>query len=256
MLIDTHVHLNEPVMLGKIDEVVERAKNASVPACIVPAYDQDSLARTAFLAESYRGYIFPAYGFHPWFIDEAFDPISVKEYLTGHGAVALGEIGLDFGAEFTNQDKQIAVFKKQLLLAIEYDLPVILHCRKAFNVMYDAMLPYQGQIKGVMHSFSGSQEIMNRFMELGLYISFSGSVTRKSARKYHRNAQAVSAEHYLLETDAPSIATESTVASEVEPSHVVEIANKMAELRDESYEEICRQSTENAQRLFHLRLGS
>jgi TatD DNase family protein len=255
MLIDTHAHLNEPAMAEKLDAVVVRARNASVTGCVVPAYDRDSLARTALLAETYRGFIYPAYGIHPWFVDDDFDMVLLRDYLTKNNTVALGEIGLDFGAGFSNQEQQISVFRVQLAMAMEYGLPVIVHCRKAFDAMYNVMSACRPEIKGVMHSFSGSLELMNKFLDLGLYVSFSGSVTRKSARKYHRNAQAIHRDRYLLETDAPSIATESTVASEVEPINVVEVAKKMAELRNESYETICRQSTENAKRLFKIQFG-
>ena len=94
---------------------------------------------------------------------------------------------------------------------------------------------------------------MFKFLDLGFYISFSGSVTRKTATKYHRNAAAVPLDRVLLETDAPSIATETTAASEVEPCHLVEVARKVAEIRGISLEEICAKTTENARRLFALR---
>jgi TatD DNase family protein len=254
MLIDTHAHLNEPVFAGKIDEVICRAKRAAIDACVVPAYDVDSFPRTNALAQDYPRFIFPAYGIHPWFVSEPFDTDQLKQYLKQSNTVAVGEIGLDFGIEYKNEEKQIQVLKKELNLAAEYELPVIFHCRKAFDPLCQILSSYRGKIRGVMHSFSGSKELMERFIDLGLYISFSGSVTRKSARKYHRNAASVPPDRYLIETDAPSIATESTVASEVEPMHVVEIANKIAELRNRDYEDICRESSENAQRLFNIKI--
>jgi TatD DNase family protein len=251
LLIDSHAHLNEPVFV-KLDEVVARAKNAAVGACVVPAYDRDSLDRTFALAGRYPGFVFPAYGIHPWFAGDPVDVERVKECLDRGNAVAVGEIGLDFAAGHDRQECQIVLFRKQLEIAIEYHLPVIVHCRKAFDPLSGILSDYRGKLRGVMHSFSGSPEWMRRFLDLGFCISFSGSVTRKSARKYHRNAQAVPADRYLLETDAPSIATESTPASEVEPMHLVEIARKMAEIRNMEYGDICRESSENAKNLFHL----
>lgn len=102
----------------------------------------------------------------------------------------------------------------------------------------------------MLHSYSGGADLLPRFLDLGLDISFSGSVTRTNARKYHRTAAAVPADRFLLETDAPSIATESTAGSEVEPRHVVEVAQKIAALRARTIEEIAAQSTENALALF------
>ena len=255
MLIDSHTHLNEPAFAGKLDEVIGRAKNASVVACVVPAYDRESLGRTFALAGLYPGFVFPAYGIHPWFVDDPGDVEEMKQYLARGNAVAVGEIGLDFAVGHDRQECQMALFRKQLEIAIEHQLPVIVHCRKAFEPLHRILSDYGGEICGIMHSFSGSPEWMYRFLDLGFYISFSGSVTRKSARKYHRNAQAVLADRYLLETDAPSIATESTVASEVEPMHITEIARKMAELRSMEYEDICRESSQNAKNLFYFETG-
>lgn len=254
MFIDTHVHLNETEFTGKIGEVIVRAKQASIDACIVPAYDFKSLQRTEVLALKNPGFIFPAFGIHPWFVDEGDGVEELKKYLNPGHVVAVGEIGLDFGIGFDNEDRQIQVLREQLNLSLAYALPVIIHCRKAFEPLYHILAGYNGGIKGVMHSFSGSRELMERFIDLGFYISFSGSVTRKSARKYHKNAAAVPSDFYLIETDAPSIATESTVASEMEPMHLIEIANKIAELRDVSIEQVSRESSENAQRLFQIKL--
>jgi len=253
MLIDSHAHLNEPAFAEKLEEVIGRAKNASVKACVVPAYDRESLDRTFALAIRYPGFVFPAYGIHPWFIDDSDDVDILKQYLEKGNAVAVGEIGLDFGVGFDDQAHQIALFRKQLELSIEYRLPVIVHCRKAFEAIHRVLSGYRGKIRGVMHSFSGSSELMGMFLDLGFYISFSGSVTRKSARKYHRNAKAVPTDRYLLETDAPSIATENTPASEMEPMHLAEIASKMAELRTTEYEDICRESSDNAEILFNFK---
>jgi TatD DNase family protein len=256
MLIDTHAHLNEPAFAEKINAVVSRAKKVGIDACVVPAYDGDSLGRTDVLARDYPRFIFPAYGIHPWFVADFIKARNLTRYMEHGNAVAVGEIGLDFGFEFNNVALQIQVLKEQLNMAIAYHLPVILHCRKAFDLLYQILAGHQAKIRGVMHSFSGSPEMMKNFLNLGLYVSFSGSVTRKSARKYHKNAQMVPSDRYLIETDAPSIATESTVASNVEPMHLGEIVQKMAELRSRNDEDICRESSENARRLFNIKTAS
>ncbi|MEJ2110858.1 MAG: TatD family hydrolase [Acidobacteriota bacterium] len=250
--IDTHCHLNDASFEASLPEVIERAKAAGVSRCIVPAYDEASLERTANLAGLYPDILFPAYGLHPWFIPDSFDPESIRPFLVNKNSVAVGEIGLDFfSADYPTADEQVRVLAGQLDMAVEFNLPVLLHCRKAYDQLYAILKRYRGRLQGVLHSYSGGPDGMPRFLDLGFYISFSGSVTRHNARKHHRTAAAVPLEQLLLETDAPSIATESTVASAVEPRHVVEVAEKIADIRSISLREVCRRTTENALRLFN-----
>ena len=253
MLIDTHCHLNDPAFESSLPDVIARAKAANVLQFIVPAYDVDSLDRTARLASSYPGIIFPAFGIHPWYVNGQIHDETILPFLRNKSTVAIGEIGLDFSPECPPHLLQMESLKRQLDFARDLDLPVSIHCRKAYEPLYQILLDHHGKIRGVIHSFSGKKDLMSRFLDLGFYISFSGSVTRKTATKYHRNAAAVPLDRVLLETDAPSIATETTAASEVEPCHLVEVARKMAEIRGISLEEICEKTTENARRLFALR---
>lgn len=250
-LIDTHCHLNDPAFGDTLPDVIERAKAAGVGAFVVPAYDMDSLERTAKLAALYPDSIYPAYGLHPWFLNERVDWDILRSFIKRRDAVAAGEIGLDFSPECPPEEIQIPAFIRQLDVAAEFGLPVLIHCRKAYDQLYGILKQYAGRLKGILHSYSGGKDAMARFIELGFYISFSGSVTRRNARKYHRTAENVPPDRMLLETDAPSIATETTVASAVEPRHVLEVAQEIAELRNLPLEEICRLSTENALRLFN-----
>jgi TatD DNase family protein len=249
-LIDTHCHLNDPSFSGRMPDIIERAKAAGVDAFIVPAYDMASLERTAQLASRYPGAVFPAYGLHPWFIGEDADFTVIHSYIIREETIAVGEIGLDFSANCPPPEIQMPAFIRQLDIAAELNLPVLIHCRKAYDQLFEILKRYRGILKGVIHSYSGGKDIMQRFIDLDYYIAFSGSVTRSSARKYHRTAEVVPLDRILLETDAPSIATESTVASKVEPCDIPEIAEKIAELRDISAAEVCRFSTENTLRLF------
>ena len=105
-------------------------------------------------------------------------------------------------------------------------------------------------LRGVLHSFSGGRDLALRFIELGFHIAFSGSVTRTTAKKYHTTAEGIPLEYMLVETDAPSIATQTTLASQVEPRHTVEVARTIAELRGSTFEEIAQATTGNARRLF------
>jgi TatD DNase family protein len=240
-----------------VDDVIARAVEQGVKQFIVPSYDADSLERTNRIVSGRPGVLFPAFGIHPWYVSDSTDvDCLVVPYLSNRGAVAVGEIGLDLAPGCPPIEWQIPVFERQLAMAVEHDLPVIVHCRKAHEQLYQVLWAYKGALRGVMHSYSGSTDLMFKFLDLGLFIAFSGSVTRKTARKYHRNAKEVPADRLLLETDAPSIATEMTVASLVEPIHMVEVAEKVSELRGISYDEICEASTRSARFLFNLPLPS
>lgn len=249
-LIDTHCHLNDPVFAETLPAVLERARAAGVRACVVPAYDGPSLARTSQVASLYPGEILPAYGLHPWFVSSGADLMEVRNRLQGQDAVAVGEIGLDASDGCPPLDLQISFFRAQLDLAAALGLPVLIHCRKAYDALYACLLPYRGRLQGILHSYSGGKGQMPRFLELGFSIAFSGSVTRPNARRYAETAAAVPLDRFLLETDAPSIATATRRASEVEPCHIVEIANKIADLRCISLAGVCEQTWENACRLF------
>lgn len=251
MLVDTHCHLNDPSFAHSLENVIERAIDRDVRQFIVPAYDVESLARTAKIVSRHPGVLFPAYGIHPLYVNDRTHVESLLgPYLKDHGIVALGEIGLDFVPASPPADLQIRVLRKQLSLASDLGLPIIIHCRKAHDHLYSMLTPYKGSLRGVMHSYSGSGDLMVKFLDLGFFIAFSGSVTRQTARKYHKNATNVPFHRLLLETDAPSIATETALASLVEPMHMVEVAQKVADLRGITYHEVCRQSTQNAARLF------
>ena len=252
MLIDTHCHLNDQAFDETLPDVIARARAAGVGACIVPAYDRMSLPRTAALARQYPDFIFPAYGLHPWFAGQGLDIDELRGYLVEPGTVAVGEIGLDFSPECPPPEAQLAIFKLQLDLAAELHLPVLVHSRKAHGELLKIMEGYTGRLRGVLHSFSGGRDFALRFIELGFHIAFSGSVTRTTARKYHRTAAGIPLENILLETDAPSIATETTLASQVEPRHTLEVARKIAGLRGRTFEEIAEATTGNARRLFNL----
>ena len=252
MLMDTHCHLNDPAFAETLPAVIARAKQAGVAACVVPAYDRASLGRTADLALQYPDYIFPAYGLHPWFVGQGLDIDELRGYLARPGTVAAGEIGLDFSPECPAPQDQLEPFKLQLALAAELGLPVAIHCRKAHEPLYKIVAEYKGRLAGVVHSFSGGKDLALRFIELGFCIGFSGAVTRTTAKKYHAAAVAIPLEALLVETDAPSIATESTVASQVEPRHAVEVARKIAELRGMAVAAVAGATTANARRLFNI----
>ncbi len=246
---DTHTHLTEEPLISSIDEVIKRAKENGVDKFIVPGYNPDSWRKARKLASVYNE-IFFAVGLHPMFIHEENREIFEKELKQG-GAIAVGEIGLDFYKSKTEKDEQIRVLENQLQLAVDYDLPVIFHCRKAYDDLLKICKEFP-QIKAVMHSCSCSSEQIKPFLELGYYISFSGIITRNRSLKAIKLASVVPVEKMIVETDSPFIGTNNHPVPTVEPAHIPEIIASIAEIKGEASDFVEGIAENNAKELFKL----
>ncbi len=252
MLVDTHCHLFMEPLCTDPAGVLRRALEAGVDRVIVPAFDKGSWEQVRELS-GHPG-VFPALGLHPWKADEELDVTALGRELESSGCAAIGEIGLDFKVGPPGREVQIAVFRAQLDLALELELPVILHCRGAFEEMVSILSGerYRGKIRGVMHAFTRGTELAARFLDLGLYLAFGGAVTRPRAERARRSAAFTALDRILLETDAPSIGMDGLEPEEVEPAHVRRVALSVAGLRGISLDEAARITTANAERLFGL----
>lgn len=253
MLIDTHCHLFMEPLSGDIDGVLKRAAAKGISAIIVPAVETSSWKSVAELSE-YPA-IYSALGLHPWCADEGLDMGLLRKLIIETGSVAVGEIGLDFKIENPDRITQIAVFRTQLDLAAELDLPVILHCRGAFDDMLSILSEkkYNGRIKGVVHAFTRGIQLAERFLGLGFNIAFGGAVTRPRAKRARSSAAAVPIRRIVLETDAPSIGMDGIESERMEPAHVAGIGESLALIRGISLEEVSRETSRNAQELFNIR---
>jgi TatD DNase family protein len=232
--------------------VLTRAAEAGVDRVVVPAFDIGSWEKVLELSKL-RG-IYPALGLHPWMAHEGLDAGSLRRAISGSRSVAIGEIGLDFKTGSPGREVQIAVFREQLDLALELDLPVILHCRGAFEELAAILEEekYRGKLRGVLHAFTRGPELAERFLALGLFLAFGGAVTRPGAKRARRSAGTVPADRMLLETDAPSIGMEGLEPHQVEPAHAARVARSIAELRGVGLEAVIMATTANAERLFGL----
>jgi TatD DNase family protein len=166
--------------------------------------------------------------------------------------VAVGEIGLDTKIEECGLAAQLPVLESQFALAVALDLPVILHCRGAFEELLTAVNSHGGRLRGVLHAYSRGPELAERFIAAGLHIAFGGAVTRDRAKRVRRAAQRLPLDKIVLETDAPSIGLDGVPPEQTEPGHVRDIAAAVAQLRGESLETIAEVTTSNACRLFNL----
>lgn len=248
MLVDSHCHLNFPPLSERPDEVLARAAASGVEWVVVPAYDVGSWPAIAGIAAAASG-VAPAYGLHPWCASAKLEPELLAARLV-EGAVGVGEIGLDSKVDPFDRERQLEVFITQVRLAVELDLPVILHCRGAFDDLVEVLERHRP--RGVVHAYSRGPELAERLLGLGLFLGFGGAITRPGARRARRSATCAPLERIVLETDAPSIGLEGVAPEETEPRHVVEVARVLAELRGIPVEEVARVTTRNSRELFRL----
>jgi TatD DNase family protein len=247
-LTDTHCHLNDPAFLGRETGVVARAAAAGVHSIIVPAWDEASAVRALELAESFA-VVHPAVGLHPWFVTEDADLNWVPAMLDHPCVIAVGEVGLDWGTG-PAPNVQEKVLRAQLAFAKERDLPVLFHCRRGWDRLIACVREYR--VRGVLHAFSGSLEVMEECLKLGLYLAFAGMVTRPLSHRAHEAARHVPLDRLLLETDAPSMALDGIPAEDAEPAHVAQVLTAVAELRGEDAETLAQQVEENVRMLFGI----
>ncbi|MBD1823981.1 TatD family hydrolase [Cyanobacteria bacterium FACHB-DQ100] len=257
-LIDTHVHINFDAFKPDLDAIASRWREAGVVRLVHSCVEPSEFDQIRALADRFPELFF-AVGLHPLDVEEKWSTDSTSEILTlaqsDQRVVAIGEMGLDF-FKAENRDQQIEAFRAQLAIAQQLDLPVIIHCRDAAETMAQVVQQFwqeQGQVKGVMHCWGGTPEETQWFLDLGFYISFSGTVTFKNAKQIHASAQMVPSDRILIETDCPFLApVPKRGERRNEPSYVQYVARQVAALRDTSIEQLAAQTTQNACQLFGL----
>jgi TatD DNase family protein len=249
-IVDTHCHLSIAPLSADVGKVLERAHEAGVTRVVSAAYDPASWGFLEALAG--RKGVSLAFGLHPWVSALPLDRGRLERLLGLPGTVAVGEIGLDFQIDGCDRKRQQAVFESQLDLAASLGLPVLLHCRGAFEEMLAILGGRSFAVRGVLHAFSRGPGLMRRFLDLGLHVAFGGAITRPNADKARSSAALVPADRVLVETDAPSIGLEGVPASDAEPRHAALVTRALAELRGLSFEDAALLTTANAQGLFGL----
>lgn len=252
MLTDTHCHLDDPTLRPRLGEIMAAARQAGVERIIVPGVTPGGWDGIAALAVEHDG-IFPAFGIHPMAADQADDDSLARLMSLAGTAVALGEIGLDHLVPHPPRGAQEAAFREQLRIAVTAGLPVLIHCRRAFESLL-RILREEGvsRVGGVMHAFSGSVEIARECIGLGLLISIAGTVTYRNAVRPVAVAREIPLEHLLLETDAPDMTPEPLRGTPNEPAFIALTARRLAELKGVTPEQVARTTSANAARIFRL----
>jgi len=258
VLVDSHCHIVFRNFDDDLEAVAQRWREAGVRALVHACVEPGEIEGIRALADRFPELRY-AVGVHPldtqhWRQDTA--SVLRQAAQADTRVVAIGELGLDLFRE-TNLERQLEVLEPQLDLAVDLDLPVIIHCRDAAAPMLEllAQRARQGRVpRGVMHCWGGTPDEMEGFLAHGLFISFSGTVTFPKAEAIHQCARQVPADRYLVETDCPFLAPVPRRGKRNEPAYVAAVAARVAELRGETIEAVASTSTANATRLFRLTL--
>ncbi|TAL68684.1 MAG: TatD family deoxyribonuclease [Bacteroidetes bacterium] len=252
-MIDTHAHLNFDAFKEDIDEVIARAKSGGVECIIVPGVEPENLNSLLEFAKS-RNEIYCAMGIHPHNAKEAGDEELklVEKNSDEKKVVAIGEIGLDYYYDFATPDEQKKIFSEQIKIAKKRNIPVIVHNREADEDIYNILNEEQdGNLKGVLHCFSSGVDFLEKALNLEFHVSFTGNITFKKVN-LDEVVKKAPMERILLETDSPFMTPVPFRGKRNEPSYVKYVAEKIAELKNITIEEVISMTTANAKKLFGL----
>jgi TatD DNase family protein len=254
MLMDTHAHVQTRQFDKDRDAVIQAAFDASVARVLVPGVEVETSRSAAALAARYPGRVFAAVGVHPHdATDFTADALATLRALTAElGVVAIGEIGLDYYRNLSPQETQRAALTAQMDLAREVDLPIILHNRESHEDMISLLKAHGAGLRGVFHCFIGDQTMARDALDLGFYLSFAGPLTYPANETLREVAAWAPEDRILVETDSPYLTPPPHRGKRNEPKQVALVAQRLAEVREASFERIAEVTTENAARLFRL----
>ena len=255
MIFDTHSHYNDKQFDADRAVVLESLKDAGVTQVVNVSASWKDLMDTLELISKVP-FMYGAAGIHPDHVGELNEERmeQLREYCHRDKIVAVGEIGLDYHWNVEPKEVQQEWFIRQLHLATEEKLPVIIHSRDASQDTFDIMKKeHAGTTGGVIHCFSGSAEMAKEYVKMGCYISIPGTVTFKNNKKTREVAKEIPLEYLLIETDSPYMAPEPHRGKRNDPSLVAFVADKIAQEKGISYEKVCEATKENAKRLFNIK---
>ncbi len=286
VLVETHAHLDYADFEADLAAVIDRATEAGVKRILTIGTSVESSRRAVALAEKYPGVIYAVVGVHPTSALEAGEDIitPLRELAKSPRVVAIGETGIDYhrmpSQELLDSDKfegkyteslsqnqlsvegsirdgayksaQAILFQEQLDLAVELGLNIVIHQRDAWDDTLEILKPYTGKLRAVFHCFGNTFEQAQEVLSLNHMISFTGIVTFKNAALVQEVAARVPADSFMVETDCPYLAPMPFRGKRCEPAHTRLVAEAIAKLRDETFDEVARQTTENAEAFFRF----
>ncbi|BHH83929.1 TatD family hydrolase [Desulforhopalus sp. 52FAK] len=255
-LVDSHCHLDMELFKNDLDEVLDRASLHGVQTTITIGIDVDSSHSAVEIAKTYPN-IYATIGVHPHEVDklneDAYEVLRSLYQANSDNIVGYGEIGLDYVKMHSQPKNQRFHFNKQIDLATELQLPIIIHNREAESDTLQILRSKKDFLQGgVMHCFSGDYDFARQIIDLGMIISIPGIVTFKNATTLHEVVKKVPMENMIIETDGPFLSPHPFRGKRNEPVNVLFTAAKIAELKNIDISEVAHQSTSNARKLFNL----
>lgn len=254
MFFDTHAHLDDEQFEADRELVIKRAREAGLRLIMNVSCDLGAARKTLELTKKHN-FIYGAVGIHPQdaknITEDDFQEL--KELAQEDKIMAIGEIGLDYYWDEVPHDVQHQILRRQIKLAKEVKLPVIIHDREAHQDVFDILKKEGAQeVGGVMHCYSGSWEMAKEYIKMGFYISLGGPVTFKNGRKVQEIAKLVPLENLLIETDAPYLAPVPYRGKRNESAYVVKTAEQIAQLKGLDVEVVAKATLENGKKLFKI----
>ena len=255
-LIDTHSHLFLEEFSEDLPQVIERARSAGVTHIFMPNIDSTTIDSMLSVCNTYNDYCFPMIGLHPTSVNADYEKeleIVARELRSFNKYIAIGEVGMDLYWDKTFLKEQQIVLDKQINWALEYDLPVVIHCRDAFGYIYNVLEPYKNtSLKGVFHSFTGTDDEAARILEFsGFLIGINGVVTFKKSR-LPEVLTKIPLEKIVLETDSPYLTPVPNRGKRNESAYVKDTLMKVSDIYRVSPEAVGRVTSENALKVFGM----
>ena len=250
-MIDTHSHIYLPEFDSDLELVLERARSAGIKNILMPAIDStthDKMMRV----EQNNSDCLAMIGLHPCSVNQDYqvEIQTIKDFIDKRKFIAIGEIGLDFYWDRSFTEQQYAAFHEQIKLALQYNLPIVIHSRNAIDECIEVVFQYP-QLKGVFHCFSGSLEQARKITSVGFMLGIGGVVTFKNAG-LDKIIEQIGIDHVILETDAPYLAPVPFRGKRNEPSYLSFVFDKLKTISNKTGEEIENTTTYNAKKLFNL----
>lgn len=251
-IIDSHCHLDFDSFDDDLSEVLQRAADNNISDIIIPGTEKIHWQRITELCKRYKQ-LHACYGLHPYWArqHQKQDIEDLRQYIESHRPVAIGECGLDFRPHLADKKTQLYFFEAQLTIAEDHQLPLVIHSVNATETVIQCLKKFK-QLRGMIHSFSGSADQAKQLIKLNFFISISASITYDRAKKIKQVVREIPLTSLLVETDAPDQPGQDNSNKRNEPAFITSTISAIAKERNESFDSIARQTAVNARKLFDI----